>query len=169
MGWDFAAGATKQEIVKELTDPRTYNAGTTILKSALKLNRLYVLVERNNERTILVCLLKEDKDYGWGYKLMDECEEPYYYDCPLSLIDLAGPTQHEGANRWRAKVIALHGAKQRAKSAVVIGDVVTFEEGTNPPAVRIISTKPMRGTANGRIYSIPARLLASGTITRQPA
>lgn len=37
----------------------------------------------------------------WGYKDMDETMEPYYYDCPPSILNLLTPTEDEGANRWR--------------------------------------------------------------------
>lgn len=37
------------------------------------------------------------------YKMMDETEGPYNYDCPARILDLLTPTTSEWANEWRKK------------------------------------------------------------------
>jgi len=37
----------------------------------------------------------------WGYKDMDECGEPFYYECPPSILALLTPPTCERAEHWR--------------------------------------------------------------------
>ena len=74
-------------------------------------NHLYIVVETPDHdrgpRSIVVVLLQSDRRDGWGYKDMDEHMGPFYYDCPESLIALAGGVEH-GNPAWRERVMAHH-------------------------------------------------------------
>jgi len=45
--------------------------------------------------------VNRDDCCGLYYKVMDETMGPYYYDCPLSILDLLTPTQNHDAEKWR--------------------------------------------------------------------
>ena len=52
-------------------------------------------------------------DYmNFGYKDMDETCEPYYYDCPESILALLSPTDNENALKWRAACHERNAAKK---------------------------------------------------------
>ena len=57
---------------------------------------------------------------------MSEQSGPYYYDCPLSLLDKASEANTENAIEWRAKVRQHHAAKAQKKQAIVAGTVVQY-------------------------------------------
>ncbi len=104
MGWDFTRGASKQDIVDELTRPfKTDNVEAKTLKYKVKGNTLWQVLEyKENETTkvlIVCCLLKNKRGYGWGYKSMPEGMHPFYYNCPLEYFLLAPVACQE----WRDK------------------------------------------------------------------
>lgn len=72
------------------------------------------------QRWIACDLLRYQRDYGWGYKDMDECMHPYFYSCPLSYLDLVPIDQFGGNAEWRELVRNYHKQqteKRRARKA----------------------------------------------------
>lgn len=93
MGWSFTRGTSKEDIVQELL--RQYPP----VDYALCVNTLWAVAEYREQRFI-ACFLLESGGDGWGYKAMEEAMNPYYYDCPLRLLELAPVASEE----WRRKV-----------------------------------------------------------------
>ena len=70
--------------------------------------------ERATERWITCDLLRYQKDYGWGYKDMEESMHPYYYCCPLKYLEMVPIDQYGGHAEWREGV-RKHHAQQLEK------------------------------------------------------
>lgn len=84
------------------------------------------------ERTVfgIVCLtsVRQEGFYKWfGYKLMDETEGPYYYDCPDSILKLLSPTENKIANEWR-KACKKYTIKRKEFKNLPIGTVIKFND-----------------------------------------
>ena len=112
MGWYYTYGASRQDIIRELTEDRSFGekpgvgGGTvkTLAKFANGFTQLYAVHESVSpsgevKRWIGVYLLQAHKD-GWGYKPMDEGMGPYYFACPLKYLDMVNT---ENAD-WREGV-----------------------------------------------------------------
>ena len=106
MGWLFGY-YTRKELVDHLCEGN----GVTTLKRRFVGNTLCTVnaYEQANGTVIkyaCVYLLKgrSNTRYGWGYKDMDESMHPYYYDFPVSWLDLLSPTDSENARKWREEV-----------------------------------------------------------------
>jgi hypothetical protein len=68
------------------------------------------------ERWITCDLLRHRKDYGWGYKDMDESLHPCYYSCPLGYLKMVPIEQYGGNVEWRSGVQAYHARQQKKRS-----------------------------------------------------
>ena len=106
MGWLFGWDTRKQ-----LVDHLCGDAWVKTLKRRFVGNTLYTVHSyKQTDGTVIkyacVYLLKgrSNTRYGWGYKDMDETMHPYYYDFPVSWLDLLSPTDSENARKWREEV-----------------------------------------------------------------
>ena len=162
MGWLFTQGATRADIIEDLTreqvtDERVFRT----LRKCFRGNTMYALHESGKpgelKKWLCVYLLQTDGKYGWGYKDMDETMGPYYFDCPVSYLDEADPPTSETAAKWREEVRKL--AAERASKKPKIGETWKLRLGCSPRQVRIKSLRPLRGEANGTLYKIKRRLL----------
>lgn len=122
MGWTFGFGFTRKDVIREATEnwKNPKGGSGTVLRHCCRGNVIYILWEITGseglkERFIEVVLMKRSPE-GWGYKQMDESMGPYYYECPISYIEMAGPTKYESAQKWRDQVWARHLAKQMNKT-----------------------------------------------------
>ena len=77
-------------------------------------NVAYVLCGNNDHLGIAVYKLERYQG-DWGYKPMDEDMGPYYYDCPLRLLDKCSPARTTEARAWRRKVREKANGRARAK------------------------------------------------------
>jgi len=137
MGWLHIRGASKDYVVRELTqgwnNPESGASGS-VLAHTLRGNVLYCVHEQINtkthtvERFIGVHLLSVERG-DWGYKRMDEGMHPYYYDCPVSYFHLAGVASTKRAQEWRNKVIE-HAGNKASKKGAKVGDIIVFRQGT---------------------------------------
>lgn len=124
---------TRADLVKHLR--ADYNTPThKILRSQCVGNHFWALCESTPTdgpvtRYILLCLLQGPKRSNpggsWGYKDMDESIGPYYYDCPLSYLDLATEPINDGARIWRETVRAHHSSKAKTPRPVE-GMLITY-------------------------------------------
>lgn len=133
MGWLFKSGCSRRELIEERTKnwERTTDGMTVTTKRLAHCYRggvfagvLWTVWERSftkngtevqpTERWIACDLMRYQKDYGWGYKDMDEAMHPYYYSCPLKYLNLVPIEQFGGNEEWRANVRRYH-ARQQAK------------------------------------------------------
>jgi hypothetical protein len=109
MGWLYGWDTRKQ-----LVDHLIKGNGVTTLKHCFKGNNLWAVQEGYKSdgtpiRFIGLYLLRGSNGSrdGWGYKDMDESAGPYYFNCPLSYLDMvACPGGH--ATEWREGVRAYH-------------------------------------------------------------
>jgi hypothetical protein len=165
MGWSFTPGASKADVIREITT-NFGEPGIICLKKRVVGNVLWTLFETDRadaapERWIGCHLIEYSKwDRGYGYKGMAEDMGPYYYSCPLEYLALAP----EKSATWRAGVRAYHESRTRV---IAVGDVVTLT-GCQVKSVTVTAIKPRGGAllgraANGTVYRIPRRLLAART------
>ena len=128
MGWLFRAGSTRRELVEQRTRSWATNAPDNTVVSTVSLAHCYrgnpfsgvlwTVWERTYtldgqqaqpvERWITCDLLRYQKDYGWGYKDMDESMHPFFYSCPLGYLEKVPIDQHGGNAEWRAGVREYH-------------------------------------------------------------
>jgi hypothetical protein len=82
---------------------------------------------QEDQRFLALDLMAGHRNYGWGYKDMDESQGPVEVDCPLSLLAMVPCPTGGYAAGWREKVRAYHEAEKRRKS-LKDGDIITFSE-----------------------------------------
>ena len=156
MGWTFGY-ETKPELKARLTARALHHRTVG--------NHLWTVEEFEGTPFIALYLLRTERGRA-GYKDMTESMHPYYYDCPLSLLDKAPAASKE----WRDKVLCYHLEKKAEKAreisrkgkegkdrvkvlavvgaghkAVRCGDTVELHERFKPRKLRVVSTKPLCG------------------------
>ncbi len=134
MGWLFRDGSTRRELIEERSKnwERTTEDGMLVKSACLAhcyrggfgSGVLWSVWERTftrdgqnvqpTERWIACDLLRYQRDYGWGYKDMEESMHPYYYSCPSSYLAMVPIDQYGGNAEWREGVKAHH-ERRRAK------------------------------------------------------
>jgi hypothetical protein len=139
MGWTFSH-KDKSESVKSFFEKR-FNYQSAESNSAFKLldckvvamKTAYLAIELTRKSGVavtfaVVCLLdyQPKAHFNFGYKDMEESMNPYYYDCPQSILDLLTPTTNEDALAWRAKCKEVANQKKVAKT-LQKGDVIKFK------------------------------------------
>lgn len=166
MGWDFRHGASKADVIKELTKPwerdgRTHRA----IARAVRGNVLWTVNEHTDKtsgaatREIGCCLLRKERAYGWGYKGMCESMGPYYYTCPLLYLDMVPVANQD----WRDEVRRQHMAREdQAATAktLTVGACISLV-GATIPEVTIVGKRKRTwiGEYAGRQYRIPVSMI----------
>jgi hypothetical protein len=114
MGWTFYE-ATHHKANGDVDRKAECDALNTdgthmVLKSAMVGSVYYAAIAKTDGFMVdkvfaVIFLTDEDKHSGmgfeFGYKDMDETEAPYYYTCPVSILNLLTPTDNKCANEWR--------------------------------------------------------------------
>lgn len=171
MGWLYSSGWGTANAVRDHLRDQLRQAGYTILDDAsTKYGRVYyALIEKPAlpdkpesavTPTIFVALINGGRGSDWGYKDMDESMGPVEVDCPLRLIDKAGPPPNDWARDWREKVRAYH-ARRKVGADVVKhakrGDKVWLEYAPEPYTVAWTQKKSLVAyRADGRgPYRLP--------------
>lgn len=165
MGWFFPYGATRSDIISELTPKERFSDdGKTVfrtLRHCCKGNVLYALHEsgpvRDTRKWIGVSLMQKS-DGSWGYKSMDESMGPSYVSCPVSYLDAADEPVNEYAAKWRAAVRAV--AAERSRKKPKVGEVWSLNSPV-VPQVEIVEVRGqgLRGEYQGRVYRVPRSIL----------
>lgn len=155
MGWFYPYGATRRQVIDELTEERKKDGRVfRTLRKCLRGNTMYALHESGPEddttKWIGVYLLARHGG-AWGYKDMDETVHPYYYDCPVSYLDEADEATTDGAKEWRR--IVREKAAERAAKKPKVGETWSLE-GCLIKEVKIVSLRPLHGVADGTRYRI---------------
>ena len=140
MGWLFKCGSTRRGLIEERVEgwERTNPDGLVITSTCLAhcyrggsfSGVLWSVWERTfvkdgheaepTQRWIQCDLLRHQRDYGWGYKDMEESMGPYYYSCPLKYLNMVPLDRFGGNAKWREEVVAHHqrsAEKRRQKTA----------------------------------------------------
>ena len=123
MGWLYC-GESKDEVL-EIIRKDLRQAGYEVMGEALRGGRYWVALRSVNyirevdetvfDTFICLYLLRGDGGSGcfkWGYKDMDESMHPYYYDCPLWLLNATRPEGREEST-WRKAVREYHAVRKR--------------------------------------------------------
>jgi len=114
MGWLFTRGTTKADIIEDLTRE---TPSIRTIRHSVRGNTMYAVIEAKatGQRTIMVYLLAGRRDYGWGYKDIDESMGPVECDCPLWAFELVPEPPNDWARTWRERVRARHAARNDRK------------------------------------------------------
>lgn len=185
MGWLFTQGASKTDVIRELTrdqstDERVYRT----LRKCLRGNTMYALHESGpvgeTEKWLCVYMLGSERDFGWGYKAVDESMGPVHRDCPASYLDEADEPPNEYAREWREACRA-NAARRKAQAAKRPEPGERWScRGRSCKEIRIVSVEGRRfvarNVADGQLYRIPKKILGeklpdegnSATVTPVP-
>ena len=117
MGWSFAMRDTGRKAhIESLTSAKHFSPGYTPITHRVVGNHVWQLVQRpDGTKFIALDLIAKERGGGWGYKSLDEDFGPYFFDCPLALLDKADPPATANAEAWRAKVWDYHDRQRRQK------------------------------------------------------
>jgi len=169
MGWLMTQGQTREELIAHLTREQTGENGTTwtTLRHSARGNVLWAVIERREpsgkvERFIGCFLMASERGYGWGYKDMDCCMGPAEVSCPLSYLKLVPAHDGSYCEAWRKRVRDAAAAKReqgRKAAALAPGQTIRLREGYRPPELTVVSVRPLRAEAGGRIYKIPTKAI----------
>lgn len=103
------------------------------------------LPEEDQEVFAVVFLTHVDKkDYfNFSYKDMSETMEPFYYDCPKSILDVLSPTDNECALTWRRKCRERIEKKKEKTSLsnLPVGSKIQFVRGNADTSITMILVK----------------------------
>ena len=92
------------QVLKSSMVGTTYYAAVAI--TGKRENGNVIPIPKEQQKVVGVVTLtstRNDDGFNFGYKEMDETVCPYYFDCPLSILNLLTPTDSEWANKWRDK------------------------------------------------------------------
>jgi hypothetical protein len=124
MGWLFTAGTTRRNQIDERTKDWEQMTPDGVLVKSVCLAHCYrggvfsgvlwTVWERTftkdgqdtkpSQRWIGCDLLRYQRDYGWGYKDMEESMFPYYFSCPLGYLEMVPTGRYGGHPIWRQGV-----------------------------------------------------------------
>jgi hypothetical protein len=139
MGWLFKSGSTRRDLIEERTQSWERQSGDMLVKSTCLAHCyrgnvfsgvLWSVWERTftkddaevqpTERWIQCDLLQYQRDYGWGYKDMEESMGPYYYSCPMKYLDMVPIDTYGGNPEWRVEVMQHHERRRDKRKARAI-------------------------------------------------
>jgi hypothetical protein len=123
MGWLFFK-PSKEALVEHLLDPNQYS-NAKIVDHSLRGNHLWAQFETHEGKRLIGLFLLGKSNGRWGYKDMDETMHPYYYDCPLRLIDTATEPLNENAAKWR-EAVREYWKKKASKPRPIMGMRINY-------------------------------------------
>ena len=94
-----------------------------ILESKIKNAIMYAAVQNKNGFVDCIIIKFKNNPY-FEYKIMDESEYPYYFDCPVEILNLLSVTDNKLANDWRKA--CLNNFNDNPKNN--IGKIICFEK-----------------------------------------
>lgn len=182
MGWLFTRGATVKDIVKERLKGGSYTSGRlagcrqVLLDHALVGGNLWIawgIVRPDGtevDRFIELDLIRSDREFGAGYKDMEESMGPVEVNCPLRLLDLVPePKDSQYAKDWRGRVREHHAARRKQETlrkGLKAGDKLKLAPGWTLESVTILE-HAARGFLvignDGGLYRMSTRHLAGAT------
>lgn len=127
MGYSYGWN-TKKELVDYFNSDNFFTNAKR-LKSRLVGNSYWSVIEvttkDNQKRTLITLELISKSEGKYGFKGLDETANPYYYNCPLSFLELANnPPPSEYSRKWREGVRQYHEHKKQLKEKSVSGSKI---------------------------------------------
>lgn len=133
-----------------------------VLKSAIK-GRVYYAAIRTEEKVFAAIYLTStnSKDFfNFSYKDMTETMYPFYFDCPVEILNLLTETNNEYALEWRKKCRENHARKKAEKNNpnslknLPVGTRIMFtgKNGTNVDGTREEFTLTKTSDNNGKVF-----------------
>lgn len=173
MGWSFTYGASRADIIEEVSggkgiEPR---GGMLTHRRRVMGNKVWAIQSnvvhpnesmRNVKFIVLYKLGKESGD--WGYKSVSESMGPADKTCPPSFFDEVETPDSEFAAGWRDECRALATEAKRRSDMLTnakIGDTLVLLDTCTPGRVDLVSKKPLVGHAFGMDYSVQRKLIVS--------
>ncbi|MQA40635.1 hypothetical protein [Rugamonas aquatica] len=119
MGWSYSQfWRSRNDVVEYLRRPERFQGRQLMLQSALVGNHHWYLAKGVDEGPAWIGLDllagSGRLNQGWGYKSLSEAQQPFETDCPLALLNRAGPPC-ERAAAWRALVREYHVQKAQRR------------------------------------------------------
>lgn len=120
MGWLYCAN-TRQELIEKL------RKDGPVVASKQRGSHLWQVYEYPDGTKEVVLFLLGINNGLHGYKAIGESCGPGYYDCPISLMELAQPApSSKWAVEWREKVYRHHKQQAADKVGKVVGATVLY-------------------------------------------
>ena len=127
MGWSFAMqDIGRKAHIESLTSVKHFSPGYVPVTHRVVGCHVWQLAQRpDGTKFITLDLIAKERGGGWGYKNLDEDCGPYFFDCPVTLLDRADPPATENAKAWRIKVWEFADRQKRLKR-----EMQTLKPGT---------------------------------------
>ena len=111
MGWLFSH-PTRQSLVDQII-PSYIKEGTYLKHWYTQFSRqLWIAIDHKQHGKGIVLFLLKKSGNLWGYKVIDECSTPYYFDCPLAALAMTNAfNNNPEALSWRQLVFEYHNKK----------------------------------------------------------
>lgn len=163
MGWLIGYTQDKKTFVQEMLGKGSETC--VFNEHSLKGNRLWVRASNPALGTsfILLFLLRKDRGYGWGYKGIDETVGPYYFDCPLGMLDRCTAPYNDTATAWRAKVREAH-ATRPTRRTWAPGMRVSIPHAPGYGVMTLLEPLGRRGWRTTGYIRIPARVMTTAVL-----
>lgn len=111
MGWTGIRNTMITDTPKarrELVDSIFNTGGYHVIKSSMHNSTYYAAVRHPEGHVFGLVVLTQVMRGEFMYKEMDESEHPYYYDCPITILNLLSPTENEREIEWRERCRERH-------------------------------------------------------------
>jgi hypothetical protein len=115
MGWLFSYEWDSPRAIQESLN-RQRRLPIVAQAATLAGKHLWTVYQMPDGRRFISLDLIKHNNGRWGYKDMNEDMGPFYYDCPLKLLDVAGAPPTEDAAKWRAEVLRRKQAAAKRKT-----------------------------------------------------
>ena len=184
MGWtsfnDMPGLTTGEILTREMSGTNADGVRWSIVDQSTRPGVWYALacMEKSGSDPVfygLVCLFKRSKKTGeFSYKDMSEDVGPFYYDCPVRILDKLdqlAPNPGALADGWRVRCRAKHAEKKKPMPVMQPGYVVKL--ATNSSLFELVQPAgPRRGWivkllgGSGMVYRATAKQIKNATIVR---
>lgn len=174
MGWtgisEYETITKNGKIDRKATLDFIFNCdGYTVIRSCLKSTTYYAAIKHPKNYifglVVLTSIVNDGKFKEFMYKDMDESMEPYYYDCPISILKLLSNTDNENSLNWRNKCKRKNSFNNQLKKHGPIEytcpyDMGCYKKGSKVNLIWKEKTPFNAGYYTDGFYRFPHRLLS---------
>lgn len=168
MGWSFDIhDCGRDAFVRRITSQTHFSEGIKLIASRVIGNHIWQVIEdKDGRRLITLDLIAKQRGGGWGSKGLSEDMGPYYYDCPLTLLKIAGEPINESVRAWREKVVAYQAVRAQARRRKRAPGDHILVNGERYALIEPLQGRPgwrIRSLDSGYTYWISSRSLNRAT------